>query len=51
MWSDGFRLENGRVSIVTIGLNASEIWKSKISALGDNKEVFNAKLWGIYLAL
>ena len=44
MWSDGFRLENGRVDIVIIGFNASEIWKSKILALGNNKKVFNAEL-------
>ena len=43
MWSDGFRLENGRISVAAIGFNALKTWKSKILALGDNKEVFNAE--------
>ena len=34
-----------------VGLDASGTWKSKMSALGDNKEVFDAELWGIHLAL
>ena len=51
MWSDGSRLENGRVGAAAVGLDASGTWKSKISALGDNKEVFDAEFWGIYLAL
>ena len=41
MWSDGSRFENGRVGIVAVGLIASGIWKSKKSALGDNKKVFD----------
>ena len=51
MWSDRFRLENGRISIAAIGFNILKTWKSKKSAFGNNKEVFNAELWGIYLAL
>ena len=51
MWSDGSRLENGRIDVVAIGLDVSGTWKSKMSVFGDNKEVFDAELWGIYLAL
>ena len=51
MWSDGFRLENGRIGIITISLNILKIQKSKILALGNNKEIFDVKLWNIYLAL
>ena len=43
MWSDGFRFENGRVGVVTIDFNVLKIQKSKKSAFGNNKEVFNAK--------
>ena len=51
MWSDESRLENGRISIVTIGFNVLEIWKSKMLAFGDNKEIFNAEFYDIYLVL
>ena len=51
MWSNRFKLENGRVGIVAIGFNVLKIQKSKISVFGDNKKVFNAELWDIYLAL
>ena len=32
-------------------MRSSGTWKIKKSALGKNKEVFNAELWGIYLTL
>ena len=51
MWSDGFRLENGRVGAAAVGLDVLGTWKSKKSALGNNKEIFDAELWDIYLAL
>ena len=51
MWSDGSRFENGRVGVIAIGFNVSEIWKSKISVFEDNKEVFDVEFWGIYLVL
>ena len=44
MQSDGSRLENGRVDVVTIGLNVLKIQKSKKSAFGNNKEIFDAEL-------
>ena len=43
MWSDGSRLENGRVGVAAIGLNVLKIWKSKKSVFEDNKEIFNVK--------
>ena len=43
MWSDESRFENDRINIVAIGLNVLKIWKSKISALEDNKKIFNAE--------
>ena len=43
MWSDGFRLENGRINIVIIGFNVLKIWKSKMLVFGDNKKIFNVK--------
>ena len=51
MWSDGSRFENGRIGVVIIGFNVLEIQKSKKSVFEDNKKVFNAELWGIYLVL
>ena len=51
MWSDRSRFENGRIGIVAIGLDVSGTQKSKMSALGNNKEVFDAELQNIYLAL
>ena len=49
--SDGSRLEDGRTDLVAVCRNAAGIWTVKRSALGDNKEIFDAELWGIYLAL
>ena len=51
MWSDGSRLENDRINIVAIGLNVLKTWKSKMLVFEDNKEIFNAEFWSIYLAL
>ena len=43
MWSDESRLENGRINIIVIGFNVLKTWKSKKSALGNNKEVFDVE--------
>ena len=51
IWSDGSRLEDGRTGSAAVCRNAAGIWTAKRSALGDNKEVFDAELWGIHLAL
>ena len=51
MQSDGFKFENDRINIITIGFNVLKIWKSKKSVFGNNKEVFDVKLQNIYLAL
>ena len=44
-------LEDGRTGSAAVCRNAAGIWTAKRSALGDNKEVFDAELWGIHLAL
>ena len=36
---------------MVVSLYSSGTWKVKKSALGKNKEVFDAELWGIYLVL
>ena len=44
IWSDGFRLENGRTGSATVYQNTARIQIAKKSVLGDNKEVFDAEL-------
>ena len=51
IWSDGSRLEDGRIGSAAVCRSTSGIWTAKKSALSDKKEVFNAELWGIHLAL
>ena len=51
MWSDRFRLENGRIGVVIISLNVLKIWKSKMLVFKNNKEIFDVEFQGIYLAL
>ena len=43
MQSDRSRFENDRINVAAIGLNALKTWKSKKSAFGDNKKIFNVK--------
>ena len=51
IWSDGSRLEDGRIGSAAVCRSASGIWTAKKSALSDKKEMFNVKLWGIHIAL
>ena len=51
IWSDGSKLEDGRTGSAAVCRNIAGIWTTKKSALGNNKEVFDAELWDIHLAL
>ena len=44
-------LTGGRTGSAAVCRNIAGIWTTKKSALGNNKEVFDAELWGIHLAL
>ena len=48
LWSDGSKLQSGKVSIAVVWKNTLfHGWKSCKMALGKNKEVLDAELWGI----
>ena len=52
LWSDGSKLELGSVGAAAIYKNISfHSWKSYKTALGRNKDIFDAELWGISEAL
>jgi hypothetical protein len=50
LWSDGSRLDNGRVG-AGVAWQALGAWHAQGVPLGTSKEVFNAKLIGAYKAL
>jgi hypothetical protein len=51
IWSDGPRLENGRTGAGVEWQDSSGAWKSKEIPLGQEKEVFDAEMIGVYKAL
>ena len=52
LWSDGSRLESGKVGAAVVWRDApADRWKSCKLALGKNKEVLDAELWGVSEAL
>ena len=51
VWTDRFKLKDGRIGVVIVSLYSSGTWKVKKLALRKNKEVFDVELWGIHLAL
>ena len=44
IWSDGSKLEDGRTGSAAVCRNITGIWIIKKSALGNNKEIFDAEL-------
>lgn len=52
LWSDGSKLESGKVGAAVVWRNtAVDNWKSCKLALGKNKDVLDAELWGVSEAL
>jgi hypothetical protein len=51
IWSGGSRLENGWTEVGIVWQDYSGAWKSKEVPLGQEKEVFDAELVGVYKAL
>jgi ribonuclease HI len=50
-WTDGSRLEDGRVGCSVVWKEEGRRWRSKAFYLGRNKEVFDAELRAIYEAV
>ena len=52
MWTDGSKLENGRVGAAVCWKEKGlSLWKEKGIFLGNNKEILDAELWAISNAL
>jgi ribonuclease HI len=51
LWSDGSRLENGRVGAGVAWQTPQGVWRTQETPMGTGKEVFDAELTGAYKAL
>ena len=51
IWTDGSRLEDGKVGAECAWRTQEGIWEGRRFHLGDNKEVFDAEVFAIYQAL